>query len=106
MSSPLDMSQTTYGSSMPSSSRISADACRRFASSREESITWQPSFARARAIALPMPLLAPPTNAARPVSPRSISDRPESLSAYPAQEEPEKQNAWPDRDYAHADKIN
>src|SRR5438270_10579034 len=51
---------------------ISAAACSIAAASREKTTTLAPSSARARATALPSPLLAAATTAVLPVSPRSI----------------------------------
>ena len=46
---------------------ISSAAPRAFSGSRQARTTWAPRSARARAVANPMPLLAPVTRATRPV---------------------------------------
>ena len=56
----------------PVVSTISAAVASRSGMEREPTTTSAPSRASSRAIALPMPRLAPPTNASLPSSPKSI----------------------------------
>ena len=58
----------------PVVSAISAAVASRSGMDREPTTTSAPSRANSRAIALPMPRLAPPTNASLPSSPKSMGN--------------------------------
>src|SRR5207344_340050 len=67
------MSPRSGATSPPVSVESSSAVRRRSSSPRAVIATLQPSCASSRAVALPMPLLAPVTNATAPSSPRSIT---------------------------------
>src|SRR5262245_471076 len=79
MSSGLDISATMIITSPPVSLRIISAASFSADSPRAQMLTFAPSRDNPKAVARPMPWLAPATSATLPFSPRSILDPPNLL---------------------------